>query len=229
MAGIKNSETCSACHECFACYRHGKRLKVCDGCYRKSIIDRLAARKIRRTLHDGCLILYYSDGWRCGYLVQLGESTASVQPLGGQCGAVPEVMRVPLTDIKPEIITSAKVPPTVGEYYEMSKKKVRRGADRSVPKTEYPPLTSAILAVLEPAIVKRTSPVNLDSEPEGAVDTSFDVQKMNTGKHVESGHLARIRSSKHQAEAAVHANHQRWHGARNKAKQGCFLCETESI
>jgi len=95
-------------------------------------VARLAARKIKRILHEGCLILYYVDGWRVGYLVNLGVSAASVQPIGGLCGSVPENIRVPLTDIKPEIITSAKCPQTVQEYYEMNeKRKVLLVADQT--------------------------------------------------------------------------------------------------
>ena len=132
MAVIKHSENCSDCHECIVCTRHGRLLKVCDICYRAQVVARLAARKIKHILHEGCLILYYVDGWRVGYLVKLGVSAASVQPIGGLCGSVPENIRVPLTDIKPEIITSAKCPQTVQEYYEMNeKRKVLLVADQT--------------------------------------------------------------------------------------------------
>ena len=131
-AGIKHSENCSDCRECIVCTRHGRILKVCDICYRAQVVAKLVARKIRRVLHEGCLILYYVDGWRVGYLVKLGVSAASVQPIGGFGGSIPENIRVPLTDIKPEIITSAKCPQTVEEYYAMNeRKKVLLVADQT--------------------------------------------------------------------------------------------------
>ena len=128
----KQGSVCAECHEGVPCVRHGRKLKVCDLCHRQQVIERLTARKIKRTLTDGCLVLYHRDGWRVGYLVSLGLSAATVQPLGGLCGAMPDCIRIPLSDIKPEIITSAKLPAGIEEYYEMNeKKKVLLVADQT--------------------------------------------------------------------------------------------------
>ena len=128
----KQGSVCAECHEGVPCVRHGRKLKVCDLCHRQQVIERLTARKIKRTLTDGCLVLYHRDGWRVGYLVSLGLSAATVQPLGGLCGAMPDCIRIPLSDIKPEIITSAKLPAGIEEYYEMNgKRKVLLVADQT--------------------------------------------------------------------------------------------------
>jgi hypothetical protein len=58
-----------------------------------------------------------------GYLLKMGPSRATIQPIGGIEGICPEVRGVTLTDIKPEICTSAKYP-TVEDYYRMTKSKV---------------------------------------------------------------------------------------------------------
>ncbi len=158
----KQGSVCAECHEGVPCARHGRKLKVCDLCHRQQVIERLTARKIKRTLTDGCLVLYHRDGWRVGYLVSLGLSAATVQPLGGLCGAMPGCIRIPLSDIKPEIITSAKLPLMLGEYYEM-KKTILLVADRSVP--AYPPMSEAERAVLTLAIVERPNNAVVEEVP----------------------------------------------------------------
>ncbi len=137
-------------------------MKFCDLCYRNQVIAKLAARKVMRCVKEGALCQFYLDGWRVGYLIKLGISAASIQPLVNVGAAMPDAMRVPLADIKPEAITSAKLPLTLGEYYEM-KKTILLVADRSVP--AYPPMSEAVRAVLTLAIVERPNNAVVEEVP----------------------------------------------------------------
>src|SRR5271165_3466886 len=72
----KQQSVCSSCHEGVPCMRHKRKLKVCDLCYREQVIEKLAARKIKRVLHEGALVNYYKLGWRIGYLIAMRTSAA---------------------------------------------------------------------------------------------------------------------------------------------------------
>ncbi len=186
MAGIKNSAQCNTCHENPKLVKRKRRFEQCEDCRRESIKNRLAARRVRRTFHEGnCLVQYYGDGWRVGYLLKIGTSLASVQPLGGIGGAVPDILSVALEDIKPEFIRAGSMPATVEGYYTMMEKKkvVVLVADRKA--TEYPPMSEAERAVLTPALVERpknavvtqaASPVT----PIAAVKTVVSVPEKST-------------------------------------------------
>lgn len=168
MAGIKHSENCSECHEQIVATRHGKKLQLCDDCYRNGVIDRLKARKVRRTLTEGAIIQYYQDGWRVGYLIKMGPNRASIQPVGAKDGICPEILGVMLTDIKAEIYTSALFP-TVEDYYRMTKHKAvpvlvaGRGvvslAAEAVKKAEVSLQTMATFTVPEQHVIVNTEPV----------------------------------------------------------------------
>jgi len=97
--------------------------KRCEDCRRTSVILRLRVRHTRRLLADqvGRPVRYYADGWRCGYLVSLGASRASIQPIGAMGGICPNVLTVPISDVKLEESPSLQMP-TVQEYYMTTKK-----------------------------------------------------------------------------------------------------------
>jgi hypothetical protein len=118
MAAIKRSEQCTECGDNPRRVRKGKKFPMCEDCRRASVILRLRVRKVKRTLGDsvGKLVQFNTgDGWRTGYLVQMHERNAQVQPIGAR-GKVPDIMVVSLGDIKAELMQSPSCP-TVADYY----------------------------------------------------------------------------------------------------------------
>ena len=61
----------------------------------------------RLTALVGRLIQFYADGWRCGYLVKVGETYSSIQPLAVG-GELPDPVRVDILDIKPSAVIQTK-------------------------------------------------------------------------------------------------------------------------
>src|SRR5208282_471290 len=129
MAGIRKSETCCDCRDMIVQTRTVKpkpgvrTYKRCEDCRRTSVILRLRVRHTRRLLDDlvSKPVRYYSDGWRCGYLISIGASRASIQPIGAMSGICPNVVTIPISDVKPEEAAAIKMP-TVEDYYAMTKK-----------------------------------------------------------------------------------------------------------
>ena len=63
----------------------------------------------------GRAIMYYSrgadgEGWHCGYLMNVGPTFASVQPIGTMTGELPACIRVDLLDVEPTAILQTKYP-----------------------------------------------------------------------------------------------------------------------
>jgi hypothetical protein len=113
------------CRDC-----HGQAVLVkgkhvfdrCEDCRRAHTIKLWRVRKVARSLKEqiGLLIAYNKgDGWRAAYLLGMGPTHATVQPIGAIGGEAPDVMRVSIADIRPEEFQSIKYP-RVEDYMAMT-------------------------------------------------------------------------------------------------------------
>src|SRR5271166_2750634 len=128
MASLKKSEACITCHEMAVMVKGKHRFERCEDCRRADTIRRWRVRKVRYALRDevGKLISYnVGDGWRAGYLMNIGPNAASVQPIGSINGPAPDIIRVSLADMKLESCQSLKYP-RVEDYYAMTDKAKKR-------------------------------------------------------------------------------------------------------
>jgi len=94
----------------------------CEDCRRTSIILRLRVRHTRRILVEQLNkpVQYNTgEGWRCGYLLKLGPSRASIQPIGA-IGRSPDIIGVSIADVKPETGTASFKMPTVEDFYRVN-------------------------------------------------------------------------------------------------------------
>jgi hypothetical protein len=149
MAGIKHSEQCKTCHENPRLTKRKRKFEQCEECRRNSVVERLTARRVSRTVTEGGLIQYNEgSGWRVGYLVSYNSTKTAgiVQPIGPM-GKVPDTVAVRLCDIKAELGGSPSCP-TVQDYYRMNEKKkvVVLVADRRTTA-----VAAALAAVLDPS------------------------------------------------------------------------------
>jgi hypothetical protein len=124
LAGLKQSTQCNTCHENPKLVKRKRKFEQCEDCRREHIKERLAARRVLRTVTEGGLIEYNDGtGWRVAYIVSFNSSktSAKVQPIG-PIGKVPDTLAVSLSDIKSAVGCSPSMP-TVQDYYRMTEKK----------------------------------------------------------------------------------------------------------
>lgn len=134
MGGLKQSAQCNTCHENPKLVKRNRKFEQCEDCRRESIKERLAARRVVRTVVENALIEYNTgEGWRVGYLLSYNstKTAATIQPIG-PLGKIPDTLAVCLSDIK-SATGCSKSCPTVQDYYRMysPKKVVVLVADRA--------------------------------------------------------------------------------------------------